>query len=315
MSQVTSPAALYSALVELAADNQTTNLSTVATLTWIVYDIILFFDQEVELIWNVSWKSPVCVDVRLLFTWFMHILVLEIHRCHALPALKVIGPMVLWITADIVWLIRLKALYGDKKQAFKWILLFWSIGATISFSFVTYAIFIASFIPAPPPFSSVTGCLVTNLSFHKLNNVKAAMISTMSIHGVFLALTLYKFHENHVGLGDIRFGVIMSAFIADGILYYVGLVVAVIFQLVTTSGGPSVYYRIADLSTYWLCGFYSLAGSHLILHLRAVNADPRGLSTVSHPLDFGHRTDMQRSDAESNAVEETQDGNYRNTGR
>ncbi|KDR76629.1 hypothetical protein GALMADRAFT_210556 [Galerina marginata CBS 339.88] len=233
MSQVTSPAALYSALVELASDNQTTNLSTVATLTWIVYDVIIFFDQEVELIW----------------------------KCNALPALKVIGPLVLWITADVVWLIRLKALYADKEQAFKWILLFWSIGAAVS---------------------------------------------TMSIHAVFLALTLYKFRENHVGLGHIRFGAIMSAFIADGILYYVGLVV-------TTSGGPSIY-RIADLSTYWLGGFYSFAGSHLILHLRAVNADPRGLSTVSHPLDFGHRTDLQRSDVESNAVEKTQDGNYRNTG-
>ncbi|KDR69112.1 hypothetical protein GALMADRAFT_145826 [Galerina marginata CBS 339.88] len=283
MSQLTNPATLHDTLLGLASTNQLTNLSGLSTLTWIVYDIIIFFDQEVALIWH----------------------------CHSLSAFGILGPMLQWMATDIVWLIRLKALYGNKKKVFKGILFFWFISASFTFSLLIYAFFVADFTPAPPPFSSVTGCLLTSLNYHKLNLMKFPMISTMTIHVVFLTLILYKFQQHHIVLRNVCIETIMSAFIADGIVYYMGLAVAVIFQIVTTSGGTSLF-RIDNLSVYWLGAFYSFAGSHLILHLRAVNSDPGGLSAVSHSIKFGHCTDVQRSDAETNAVEITRNNNHEN---
>lgn len=45
----------------------------------------------------------------------------------------------------------------------------------------------------------------------------------MAVHTVFLGLILYKFRENYV-LSGIRTGTLMKAFIADGVVYFVGFV-------------------------------------------------------------------------------------------
>ncbi|KDR69661.1 hypothetical protein GALMADRAFT_215031 [Galerina marginata CBS 339.88] len=147
------PAALHSALVELAVNTRITNLSTV---------------------------SP---GDRLS----------EMNSCRALPVLLVLGPMVLWITADTLLLIRLRAIYADTKQAFKWMLIAWLMGAT--FYSGTTSVFIRYWMPGP-------NCGLSQVEFDENRN----------------------FYRNLVSLGSIRFGAIMSALIADGILYYIGLV-------------------------------------------------------------------------------------------
>ncbi|KDR69058.1 hypothetical protein GALMADRAFT_215369 [Galerina marginata CBS 339.88] len=203
MSQVTNPAALYEALLEPASNDQSTKFNG---------------NQEVafKLIWQTKWTLPKALYIFLRYfgpLWLMTMVTIsaiamtvspaarlsKLDSCHSLSPFQILGPMVQWMATEIIWLIRIKALYGDKKKG---IMVFWSICAS-------------------------------------LNMMKFAMISTMAIHAVFLALILYKFQQ-HMDIRNVGIKTIMSAFIADGIVYYIGLAFAVIFEIVTTSGGPSV---------------------------------------------------------------------------
>ncbi|CAA7267665.1 unnamed protein product [Cyclocybe aegerita] len=290
---------IVGALLNLASINRRVNTNAVASLTWITYDIITCFDQEVELIWKTRWTVPKVLYIALRYyapLWLMYQTIIHITpgtqlsklTCETFPPLQAVGPVILWILVDIIMMLRIRALYRDKKSIVFAVLFIWFAAASVVIPVTIFCFRLSRPIPAPPFIANIAGCVVLSIDWDKMKVAKAAVISFILLNMVYLGLTLHKFIESVRSMKRIEWGSIYTIFIGEGVAYFIGCIIINAVDIAFSSGSPSLFPYV-DLAQFWLSAYYSYAGCHLILHLRSVNSQLSALQSFGDCADLGIR--------------------------
>ncbi|PPQ64875.1 hypothetical protein CVT26_002593 [Gymnopilus dilepis] len=243
------------AWVAVVSNAQITNYSTIASLTWITYDIIIRLDDEVG---TTSQKfARVMPDVyaegssdmdKWTFPKVLYILCrylgplwLSDHpltffklnhlqncrpSCKTAAPISTMGPILFWLFADMIVLLRLRALHLEK------------INTTPRGL-------------APEPWSTMIGCWSDSINPNAITFAEIVFISIMAVHTLFLCLLVYKFRENCCWLGKFRAMSLMEALLAEGVFYYIGsrTVVTVVAMIALLSLVLPSWNYLADLMT------------------------------------------------------------------
>ncbi|EGN91950.1 hypothetical protein SERLA73DRAFT_147940 [Serpula lacrymans var. lacrymans S7.3] len=271
--------ALISTLVALGTINRKVNANAVASLAWLLYDIIICFEDEIELVWRSRWTLPKVLYLSLRYyapLWLMYQSIIHLSpgtalsnlRCTSFPALQSIGPLVLWVLVDFVLILRINALYGSNRKVQYLMAITWISAAAVIIPVSIYCFRLSRPVPAPAPFSMVAGCLVLNIDWNKMKVAKAAVIAFMILNVFYIGMTLFKFVQSIRSLRRVRLGSVLSIFVAEGLMYFFVCLGANAADIVFSSGSPTLFSYV-DLAQFWLAAFYSYSGCHLILHLRA----------------------------------------------
>ncbi|KAJ3515638.1 hypothetical protein NLJ89_g1639 [Agrocybe chaxingu] len=277
---------IVGALLNLASINRRVNTNAVASLTWITYDIITCFDEEVELIWKTRWTVPKVLYIALRYyapLWLMPELLDRLVK-HSRP----FKLFILWILVDIIMMLRIRALYRDKKSVVFAVLFIWFAAASVVIPVTIFCFRLSRPIPAPPFIANIAGCVVLSIDWDKMKVAKAAVISFILLNMVYLGLTLHKFIESVRSMKRIEFGSIYTIFIGEGVAYFIGCILINAVDIAFSSGSPSLFPYV-DLAQFWLSAYYSYAGCHLILHLRSVNSQLSALQSFGDCADLGIR--------------------------
>jgi len=294
-------AALQQFIVALGA-NQRTTYSYVAALTFLAYDIILSFSQEVKYIWR-SKASPITVlyfivryysliTIIAIVGIFTHVNV-PIHVCKQYFLWTIIGgPSVFIITLDLILLLRVFALYDRSKRLFS-ILLVLVLGdfAAALWGAIKLAKALAAkvmLIPAP-----WRGCVT---AVPDMKYILTCYVPNYTLSLLFLAMTLWKLLENHQDVyGKFTWkslrnmdnmSPLLFAFVRDGSVFFALASVATFLGLIASF---MVHGPIQAAFFPWTLAMYSYSGAHLVLNLRAAgtkgNADQSWNETLSYRPD------------------------------
>ncbi|KAI0654129.1 hypothetical protein C8Q70DRAFT_1058691 [Cubamyces menziesii] len=162
-------------LVQVISDTYVANLCTAAAATWLSYDIILTFSQEVDLVWRAKWSLPKMLFLLVrYYTLLSLLLTLAVNTNRGLSSETSTlrscqrwlwyngfnGALLSAVVGEAIFLMRLYASYNRTK----------TILCTITFLFlvefitgITTAAFVVSSLsvtPRPPDFP-LPGCLFT----------------------------------------------------------------------------------------------------------------------------------------------------------
>lgn len=264
------------------------DLSAVAALSFLVWDIIITLDQEVEAIWSkpnrfyTKWLFlfvryfAVAMQIALLFVGTR--LALDLHYTHAdcvkWYVFQEVGTQVLIAAVEFILIVRVHALY-DRSRIVTSILVFLFIAENI--------VMIVTLVGIVPEVGFDLICTVV----HSPPRLLLFAIAFVSFETVLFLLTLFKF------ITALRHGwgrtPVLYLLVRDGtwafILIFVTLCVNAGFYL---GAGDST---ISSIAFPWLLSVEAFAGARLVLNLRALSfdasADSRsGAGTLSSQIVF-----------------------------
>ncbi|KAH9886205.1 hypothetical protein C8Q73DRAFT_669175 [Cubamyces lactineus] len=199
-------------LVQVISDTYVSNLCTAAAATWLSYDIILTFSQEVDLVWRAKWSLP-----KLLFLLVRYYTLLSLLLTLAVNTNR-----------------------GVSLESCAQLYFYFSTGITTA-SLVVSSL---SVTPRPPDFP-LPGCLFTPPKHVTLSKMVWAV--AMSVTCVYFLLILYKFARNislrNTGTSNSvpvwelqRISPVVFAFLRDSAFYFflvfLGNLLNLIFEFV-----------------------------------------------------------------------------------
>ncbi|KAJ7779916.1 hypothetical protein B0H16DRAFT_728275 [Mycena metata] len=214
-------------LLQLVADSRLTGYLAVAALCVLLYDHILCFPQEVELMWKSRWGIA-----KIIYLWnrYFSLVVLSSERsalrmCIGWLQVQASSSTVLIATVDFVLMLRVWILYGRQR---------WMMWCFISSGIITIAEVVAMTIVDVFAFaqmkeyvhlgSIIKGCYAYNVP--RFLTIYAAV--PLLVTFIMFAMTLYKcvvtlYRMEH------RTMPVWSLFLRDGIIWFV-LVFGVSFR-------------------------------------------------------------------------------------
>ncbi|KAI0364508.1 hypothetical protein BV20DRAFT_1125562 [Pilatotrama ljubarskyi] len=272
-------------LVQVVHDTYVANLCTAAAATWLSYDILLTFSQEVELIWRAKWSFP-----KLLFflvryyTLVSLLLTLAVNTNHELSFTVCQGwrwyngfngTLLSAVVGEAIFLMRLYASYNRTKTILVTIVcLFLTEFVT---GITTASLVVSSFSVTPRPADfPLPGCLFTPPKHVNLSTMVWAV--AMSVTCVYFLLILYKFARNvslrnvsgsssTVPIWDLpRISPLVFSFLRDSAFYFFLVFLGNLLNLVFTivfSGRALI-----PMGTIWLMVIYAISASRLCLNTR-----------------------------------------------
>ncbi|PBK69265.1 hypothetical protein ARMSODRAFT_957630 [Armillaria solidipes] len=264
-------------------ENRATSMSYVSALTLVVYDIIVSFGQEVELVWRSQWSSPKMLYflaryyavVYLSITAWVNISEEPSDKlCHLYYYwLFLAGPSTYLFILDLILLLRVYALYNQNKFLF----IFLSSCAVGSVATALWAFSVV----CRHVVSSVTTMAVPWRGCRSMApNTKygiAAYVPSFLLSVLFLILTVTKFWRTYRAICGRTYdprtvmtqmkhiSPLLTAFVEDGCIFFALITFALMLRIATAfcMRGP-----IHAIFLPWSIVCYYYAGSHLLLNLR-----------------------------------------------
>ncbi|KAI0357852.1 hypothetical protein OH77DRAFT_1519174 [Trametes cingulata] len=231
-------------LVQVVHDTYVANLCTAAAATWLSYDILLTFSQEVELIWSCQgW---------LWYNGFN-------------------GTLLSAVIGEAIFLMRLYASYNRTKTILFTIIFLFMAEFVTGITTASLVVSSLSVTPRPPDFP-LPGCLFTP--------PKHVNLSTMGggYERVYFLLILYKFARNvslrkapgssrTVPIWELpRISPLVFSFLRDSAFYFflvfLGNTLNLVFEIVFAGRA------LIPMGTIWLMVIYALSASRLCLNTR-----------------------------------------------
>ncbi|PBK92598.1 hypothetical protein ARMGADRAFT_1080658 [Armillaria gallica] len=271
--------AAFQAFVKNLYDNKKSSYSYVSALSFLTWDIIVSFGDEVNYIW-------VCQAY-----WYWSLIG---------------GPSFVIIILDVILLLRVFSLYNRNRWLLTFMVLFVvgdATGALYACSRLAMDL-AAGVYSVPAPWQGCTAPVP------KFGFVLSAYVPNLTLALVFLGLTLWKLFQTHRSLnGSITLKKIrelesvsplLMAFVTDGSVFFALIAAALVVGMIPSFAvnGP-----IQSAFLPWTMAFYSYSGAHLILNLRSRVLGESATPTWNDTLEFVHpgsqrtqTTDLQFED-------------------
>ncbi|KAH7906464.1 hypothetical protein BJ138DRAFT_1117543 [Hygrophoropsis aurantiaca] len=254
----------------------------VSAIAFLIYDIALKFDKEVEYVWKARWSIP-----KVLFIF---------GRYYGL--LFNIGGEILFTTVvNVIIIMRLNAMYQNFKVLVSLIVLLVCEFALELYITLIMAISTAENVITIPLDLPFPGCL-SNPGDNRERTL-ICWIPTLIIATVFCLMTIAKLFEGgrwklHRLRESRNFSPLIVSFIRDGALIFslifVILLASTIVTIVTNS-------ELTNLPMPWLIAVYSFCASRLVLNPRevasrrhVVTALPNDTIELMTPMKFADRS-------------------------
>ncbi|KAJ8079873.1 hypothetical protein PM082_016698 [Marasmius tenuissimus] len=266
-------------VIQTAAGAQAVNRISVASLAFLLYDICLTFDDEVELFWPRKWTFtkfnfffvryiPLFVQIPLLFvgtelTSYFHF---TDHDCFIWQVYQGVASVCIIMSCDFVLLARIYALYYHNPR----------IRYLVSIAYVLeIAMMSAGLALALPGIHYDEKCTVIFIPEPLIVYAGGAVIFQTLLFG----LTLYKFLAGvREGRRDIP---IIKLLMRDGswafFLLFIELVAEVSLYSLKNHAYAGVLYT-------WLLTGYSVCGYRILLNINHLTRSPGSLSGGSQTL-------------------------------
>ncbi|KAH9475784.1 hypothetical protein JR316_0011343 [Psilocybe cubensis] len=259
----------------IAHANQVNAYNSIACASWLVYNNIIHFGEEVtfitnfwtsgrlnelvkvDAIWKARWTGIKLLYVVMRYfgpTWLIYNFAMNaISGAHLSLLLQVVsgfpdvcfplssGPMLLSITTDTIILVRLRVWYEAEsyKLQYGFILAYYGLIAIVCPSVL------ASSVTANAPVPGIRGCVPPFIAQEHLYLAKTPLMLQLSMNIVILALTLIKFLQTiylkDVGKSTtISFQSLFGIFFAEGVLYFVGYIGTYLVSTIIIWGKPAL---------------------------------------------------------------------------
>ncbi|KAJ3551399.1 hypothetical protein NM688_g4723 [Phlebia brevispora] len=283
------PASIEGELALLYSTVQQTysaNYHEAAAVVVLLYDILLHFDTEVEVIWKSNWSLPKVLyivarywaplDLLILLSFDAQIGLsvptwLSLHscvdlstdyycRCRACPA-----PVILPTVVNIILTLRMHALYDKNRKVliFMCTMMFCSFGCTVSAAVWAS---VKAQVVSVPSFVRFPAC-ATVLSLGNVTLI--AWVSSIVVGFTCMVMTLYKYISATGGLSwqtRSQISPLLRTIVRDGVLYWFLIFAADLFDAMMTLDTHDPMTRVG---TIWFIVAYSIAGTRIPLNLRA----------------------------------------------
>ncbi|KAK0189773.1 hypothetical protein F5146DRAFT_1052478 [Armillaria mellea] len=235
--------AAFQAFVENLYDNKKSSYSYVSALSFLTWDIIVSFGDEVNYIWVSQWSIPklmyflaryypflylIACNLRISYEYIIVSLATDIpKRCHRSSCQAywfwslIGGPSFVIIILDIILLLRVFSLYNRNKWLLTFMVLF--VGALYACSRLAIDL-AAGVYSVPAPWQGCTAPVP------KFGFVLSAYVPNLTLALVFLGLTLWRLFQTHRSLnGSITLkklrelesvSPLLMAFVTDGSVFF-----------------------------------------------------------------------------------------------
>jgi len=263
-----------SAALDVIAGTNATGYSSVAAMVFLIWDILITLDDEVEYIWPSPWTIPkFCFFFLRYFTLSLHITTMFLgtppytftaRQCYGWGVYQALASLLLITTVDYVLLVRIFAIY-PRNRAVKWI----TIGGYIT-ELVIVAVGFGLSVPklvtdeyctvldAPPTFVVAAGAPIVFQAF-------------------LFVLTMVKFTQAlKEGWGDVP---LMRLLVRDGTWAFILLFAIFIGEALLYGFAPSAYTSILY---GWLNTAFAFCGYRILLNINGTGQPaPRGQTDTS----------------------------------
>ncbi|KAF9452727.1 hypothetical protein P691DRAFT_803449 [Macrolepiota fuliginosa MF-IS2] len=268
-----------------AAGAQAVNRSSIAALAFLVWDILITFDDEVNYIWPRSWNYtkcvyffvryvPVLVEMSILCigTELTPLFHFTPHDCFIWQVYQAVAVTLIIMAVDTILILRVYALYNNSPV----------ISNVLRCAFVAEIIgMIIGMVLAVPDIRYNDVCLVTHVP-----KTLGLWLVSLIFQTLLFSLTAYRFYGTvKAGWGDVP---LMSLLMQDGtwaffllFLIYLGYALLVIIPHHSSSG---VLYG-------WLVAAFSFSGYRIIIRLNCFGSThPSVARTTNPPSQHTHHT-------------------------
>ncbi|KAI0330001.1 hypothetical protein GY45DRAFT_1371106 [Cubamyces sp. BRFM 1775] len=284
-------------LVQVISDTYVANLCTAAAATWLCYDIVLTFSQEVDLVWRAKWSLPKLLFVLVRYYTLLSLLLtlaVNTNRGLSFEALRSCqrwlwyngfnGALLSAVVGEAIFLMRLYASYNRTKTILCTIVFLFSVEFVTGITTASFVVSSLSVTPRPPDFP-LPGCLFTAPKHVNLSKMVWAV--AMSVTCVYFLLILYKFARNlslrktgtssSVPVWELqRISPVVFAFLRDSAFYFflvfLGNLLNLVFEFIFAGRA------LIPMGTVWLMVIYGLSASRLSLNTRDSVSRSRGQS-------------------------------------
>ncbi|KAK0236795.1 hypothetical protein EDD85DRAFT_952734 [Armillaria nabsnona] len=324
--------AAFQAFVKNLYDNKKSSYSYVSALSFLTWDIIVSFGDEVNYIWVSQWSIPKLIYFLARYYPFLYLIGANImslatdipKRLYVMAStfkglllIAIVlavkptahpsgGPSFVIIILDIILLLRVFSLYNRNRWLLTFMVLFVVGDATGAlYACSRLAIDLAAGVySVPAPWQGCTAPVP------KFGFVLSAYVPNLTLALVFLGLTLWKLFQTHRSLnGSITLkklrelesvSPLLMAFVTDGSVFFALIAAALVVGMIPSFAvnGP-----IQSAFLPWTMAFYSYSGAHLILNLRSRVLGESATPTWNDTLEFVHpgsqrtqTTDLQLED-------------------
>ncbi|KAK0201000.1 hypothetical protein DFS33DRAFT_1094532 [Desarmillaria ectypa] len=330
-----SPAiAAFQAFVKNLYDNKKSSYSYVSALSFLTWDIIVSFGDEVNYIWVSQWSIPKLMYFLARYYPFLYLMSVFLFNlpvldeqmtlvlvgrtscpllltspkdCQAYWYWSLIGgPSFVIIILDIILLLRVFSLYNRNRWLLTFMVLFVigdATGALYACSRLAIDLAAGTYsVPAP-----WQGCTAPVPQF---GFVLSTYVPNLTLALIFLGLTLWKLFQTHrslngsITLKNIRelesVSPLLMAFVTDGSIFFALIAAALVVGMIPSFAvsGP-----IQSAFLPWTMAFYSYSGAHLILNLRSRVLGQSATPTWNDTLEFVH-PGSQRTQATDVSLED-----------
>ncbi|KAJ3525877.1 hypothetical protein NM688_g8337 [Phlebia brevispora] len=249
--------------------------SSAAAATVLLYDILLNLATEIEVIWRSSWSLPKILyliarywaplDLLVLLSFDVQIGLSVPRRCRTWLLLTTIpGPVILPTVVNIILILRMHALYDKSRKVlvFMCTMMFCGFGCTLGAALWAS---VKAQIVSVPSIVRLPAC-ATVLSLGNVTLV--AWVTSIVIGFTCMMMTLYKYIS---ALGFSwrsrnQMSPLLRTIIRDGVLYWFLIFAADLFDALLTLDTHTPITRVGAI---WFIVVYSIAGTRILLNLRA----------------------------------------------
>ncbi|KAJ7226881.1 hypothetical protein GGX14DRAFT_627355 [Mycena pura] len=250
-----SPTALADALQQIyagMADTRMTNSAQISSIAFLLYDILLKFDQEYDYIWRSRWSSVKCL---YLFARYYGVL----YNMQATFRASLVS-----VAHDI-----------HIPEAFSSVII-----ATLleAYSCIKSGSEIAASVFAAPLGLPWPGCFAfPNVKFALVSWIPTAIVAT-----VFFFMTLFSLFQGPWQPSDFkslkRISPLLVSFVKDGVVFFFFILATLLSNMFMVTLFKNAMASFLD---GWLIAVYSYAASRLVLNLReASHLDPQESVTL-----------------------------------
>ncbi|TFK49577.1 hypothetical protein OE88DRAFT_357077 [Heliocybe sulcata] len=258
-----------------------TKFNAVASATWLVWDLFITLDDEVELIW----KSRTSLPKYLYFVSryvgiFMQALLASgalLMYCAPWLIFEAVSSTILVVAVELSMILRVQALYAGSRVVL-FALLALLVGEVASFAVVAafgYGQALPGLIPIPAG-APLPGCVMTRST----KFFQTSWVPTLAFESILFILTSYKCLRGRYGdktplhVKFFKDGTVYFALMFGSGLSYViasskadGTRLVVLF-FYTIAGGIPATKTVTGALVRWMVSAISYSGTHLLLSLR-----------------------------------------------
>lgn len=291
MSAVSHVVALTAGQISNVLKTQQVSHSEIASATWITYDIIISFGDEVEYIWKKQWTMAKVLYIfarYLPFAFQMALLALNVDGttglfwakadCKQWTIVQAVILQVIITVVDIILMARVYALFERNRK----LLIAMIVGYAAEIAYMSYVL---SFVAPRLSFNDECFVIASPSLFTYY------WVVSLAYETILFLLTLWKFAAAvKSGWGERP---IMRQFVRDGTWAYTLIFVT---MLINSMFYKFIHSAVAGICFTWLLSVLSFSGSRLILNPRKRYEEERSFELEELPHLHARRITLHLSE-------------------